>query len=64
MFNYFKRKKLQKAIDYHKIMRDSLFHATGGLYYYCEVHENELGKRASAENRCVKRLEKLLEKYI
>jgi len=44
-------------------MRDSLFHATGGLYYYCEVHENELGKRASAENRCVKRLEKLLEKY-
>jgi len=45
MFNYFKRKKLQKAIDYHKIMRDSLFHATGGLYYYCEVHENELGKR-------------------
>lgn len=63
MCKYFKRKKIRKAIEYHIIMRDNLIHATGGLYYYCEIHENELGQRAKAEHRCIKRLEKMLDKY-
>lgn len=63
MFKIFKRKKIQRAIDYHKIMRDNLIHATGTLYYYCETHENELAGRSGAENKCVKKLEKLLSKY-
>lgn len=63
MFKIFKRKKIKRAIEYHKVMRDNLIHATGGLYYYCETHQDELTGRSGAENRCIKRLEKLLIKY-
>lgn len=63
MLNYFKRKKIKRAIDYHTIMRDSLIHAKGSWYFYCETHESDLTSRSAAENRCINRLMKLMEKY-
>lgn len=69
MFKTFKRNKIKKAILHHQQMYRSILYARGYTKetFIADIHKqvdtkDELLHRVYCEERCVKRLEKLLRK--
>lgn len=71
MFRVFKRRKIERAIEFHTQMRRSLLYARGATtveVFNANVNKfneeiDDLFHRSNCEKRCIDRLTKLLEKY-
>jgi hypothetical protein len=67
MRNYIARYKLRIAIQFHIIMRDNARHMVSHGIGICspshQVYVQQMNATAAREQRCIDRIQKLLDKY-
>lgn len=67
MRNYIARYRLRTAIQFHTIMRDNARYMVGHGIGSCspshEIYVKQMNAIAAREQRCIDRIQKLLDKY-